>query len=160
LGNPIEGIEHRIKYKYGTHFVPHDAINKLLQAGGRSSIDQLFDYGVKARKVNATTQKNQIDLARVSLETTWIDPIMCKDGLRSLRKYQYKFNENKGSYSDEPDHDLGGYSHACDAYEIIGQVWKSSVISSEAQKPKFLEQMTAKDVFYPEFTSKRADDRI
>jgi phage terminase large subunit len=160
LGNPIEGIEHRIKYKYGDHFVPHDAVNKLLQAGGRSAIDQLYDYGIKARKVNSTTQKNQIDLARLSLESTWIDPVMCREGLRSLRKYQFRFNENKGSYSDEPDHDLGGYSHACDAYEIIGQVWKSKIISSEGEKPKFFQDLTAKEIFYPENDKKDRYDRI
>lgn len=113
LGNEIEDIKRRIDYKYGMHFVPHDAVNKLMQAGGRSAVDQLFELGIRAKPVNATAQQTQIDLARVSLEKTWADPVLCKDGLRSLRKYQFEFNENKGSFSKTPDHDLGGYSHAC-----------------------------------------------
>jgi hypothetical protein len=160
FGPEIASIAHRADYKYGGMFVPHDAVNRLLQAGGRSAIDQLFEFGIKSRSVAATAQQKQIDLARVTLEKTWADPVMCKEGLKCLRKYQFKFDENKGSYSREPDHDTGGYSHGCDAFEIIGQVWKSSVVSSEEQKPRFLEDLTAKDVFFPEFTAKLEDDRI
>jgi len=141
--------EARTQYKYGMHFVPHDAVNKLLQAGGRSAIDQLFEFGIKATNVNSTSQQTQIDGARHTLERTWADPKACKEGLRSLRKYQFKFLENKGSYSHEPDHDFGGYSHACDAYEIIAQVWKTPKSAEDRPKPRFLEDMTAEEVFWP-----------
>lgn len=157
-GKAIEGIEHRVEYNYGNHFVPHDAANKLLQAGGRSAVDQLFEFGIKTRVVAATSQQNQIDSARVTLQKTWVDPVKCKDGLRALRKYQFLFDEQRNRYLDKPDHDA--YSHANDSFEIIGQVWKSSVVSKEAEKPRFLEDLTAKEVFFPDFSTKRADDRI
>lgn len=158
LGAEIE--PRRKSYKYGNHFVPHDAANKLLQAGGRSAIDQLFEFGIKTRKVNATSQQNQIDAARVTLEKTWIDPDTCKTGIKALRKYQYKFDENKGVYSREPDHDFGGYSHCADAFEIVGQVWKSNIISAQTEKPRFLEDLTAKEVFFGDISVKSGYDRI
>lgn len=157
-GRDIDAIAHRKQYKYGNHFVPHDAANKLLQAGGRSAIDQLFELGIKTKLVAATLQQNQIDAARVSLEKTWVDPVMCKDGLRALRKYQFLFDEQRNKYLDKPDHDA--YSHSCDAYEIIGQVWKSNVISAEVKKPRFFQDLTAKEVFSLENTVKMGNDRI
>lgn len=160
LGEVIEGIEHRVSYRYGNHFVPHDAANKLLQAGGRSAIDQLFEFGTKTRKVGATSQQTQIDLARISLEKTYIDPVRCKTGLRALRKYQFKYDDNKASYSKEPDHDLGGYSHPCDAYEIIGQVWRSKLESSSPPKPRFLEEMTFNELFSEESSRNPSDRRV
>lgn len=159
-GDPIEGAEHRAQYRYGDHFVPHDARNKLLAAAGRSAVDQLYEFGIKTIAINATSQQTQIDMARSSLEKTWIDPEKCKSGLRSLRKYQFMFNENKGSYSTHPDHDLGGYSHACDAYELIGQVWRSRVLSEEKEKPRFLEQMTVNELFYSKNGGKSGNSRI
>lgn len=158
LGNNIEGLEHRLAYRYAEHFTPHDAANKLLQAGGRSIIMQLFEFGIKAKVVAATIQQNQISAARALIDLAWFDADKCKAGIRNLKKYEFSLKDGEGGYSKEPKHDI--YSHAADALEIIGQVWKSSVISSEAQKPKFLEDLTAKDVFFPKFTSKRADERI
>lgn len=147
LGKEIPGAEHRAAYKYGSHYVPTDASHKLLAAGGRSIVDQMFDVNIKAKVVHPTSQQNQIEAARLSLGFTWFDPERCKQGLRSLRKYQFKYNENKSSYSKEPDHDLGGYSHAADAYEMIAQVWKSAKVEAKAERPKFFEQMTAKEIF-------------
>ena len=160
MGDDIEGISHRKLYRYGNHFVPHDAANKLLQAGGRSAINQLFEFGIKSRKVSSTTQQTQIDLARISLEKTWIDPERCSEGLRALRKYQFIYDENKAHYSKEPDHNLGGWSHACDAYEIIGQVWQSKVQVNSPPKPRFLEEMTFNELFSGESSGNSFDGRV
>lgn len=150
LGNPIEGLERRMKYTYGDHYGPHDAANKLLQAGGRSIVDQLYELGIKMRVVNATSQQNQIESTRATLPLCWFDPDTCHEGIRSMKKYQFKFDENKGSYSKEPDHDLGGYSHGCDAFEIIPQVWKTAKKEDPPNKPKFFEDMKAAEVFWPQ----------
>jgi len=48
-----------LPYTYGDHFVPHDAANKMLAAGGRSIVQQAYELGVKMRVVNATSQQNQ-----------------------------------------------------------------------------------------------------
>lgn len=149
LGKTLEGCDHRLKYNYGPHYGPHDAANKLLQAGGRSVVDQMFELGVKMKVVNSTGQQQQIEGTRATLALCWFDEEKCASGIRSLRKYQFKYNEDKGSYSKEPDHDLGGYSHACDAFEIIAQVWKSSKKEEAAEQPRFLHQMTSNEIFWP-----------
>lgn len=134
--------------KWGDHFVPHDAANKLLAAGGRSIIQQAHDYGVKMRIVPASSQQNQIEAARMVLKSTWFDPLTCKDGLRALRQYQFKFDENTKKFQSIPLHDWA--SHYGDAFEIIGQVMQDDRPQDEPKKPRFLEQMTAKELFFPE----------
>lgn len=149
LGKDLEGCEHRKAYRYGHHYGPGDAANKLLQAGGRSIVNQLYELGVKMKVVFATSQQNQIEATRATLPKCWFDEERCSEGIRSLRKYQFKFNEDKGSYSKEPDHDLGGYSHGCDAFEIIAQIWKSSKVEEKPEKPRFLNEMTSNELFWP-----------
>lgn len=147
LGPDLPDCAHRKDYTYSDHFGPHDAANKLLQAGGRSVIHQMFELGIKMRAVKATSQQNQIQGARSTIGKTWFDKTRCAEGIRALRKYQFKYDENKGSYSKEPDHDFGGFSHACDAYEIISQVWKTPKTKIETA-PRFFEQMTVNELFW------------
>jgi len=157
-GNTIPEAEHRQKYKYAKHFVPHDAANKLLQAGGRSIIQQGHELGVMMNVVAATSQQNQIQAARTTLDKCWADPVRCKDGLRALRKYAFIYDEDRAKWSDKPDHN--GYSHGADAFEIIAQVWKSDIMAEERKKPRFLEDLTAKEVFFPDLPVQRGYDRI
>lgn len=146
FGADIEGISHRKEYKYADHFVPHDAVNKLLAAGGRSIVHQLHELGVKTRVVAATSQQNQIEAMRSTLDLSWFDKDRCKDGIRSLRKYQFLFDEDRNKYLDKPDHDA--FSHGCDAAEIVAQVWKSAILSEAKPPPKFFEQQTINELFY------------
>lgn len=152
-GEPIAGAEHRAFYKYAKHNVPHDAANKLLQAGGRSIVQQAHEMGVSMTVVSATTQQNGIEALRTTLNTTWIDPVRCAEGLRCLRKYKFKFLDDLNRYSTEPVHD--GYSHGCDAAEIIGQSWRSNVVIKENPKPRFLEDITAKELFWGDIGMKK-----
>lgn len=149
LGEDIPDAAHRKKYNYGEHYVPHDAANKLLEAGGRSMISQMADFSIKnTRRVAATNSKNQIDGTRETLRFCYFDKNRTKDGIRALRKYKFKYDENLLRYSNEPLHDWA--SDPSDAFEVISQVWKSPRPPSEKQKPRFLEQMTAKELFFPE----------
>jgi phage terminase large subunit len=147
LGAPIEEIKRRMSYKYAINYLPHDGANKLLQAGGRSTVDQLHELGIKCRVVAATSQINQIEATRTLIKRCWYDKTLTKEGVRSMKKYSYKYNEGKNKWSDEPDHDTGGYSHAADAHEIIAQVWKSAIIPKSEEKPRFLHQMTINELF-------------
>lgn len=144
LGKVIE--ERRTEYNYGDFNLPHDAANKLLQAGGRSMVDQLHELGIKARVVHATSQQNQIQGARATLEHSWFDKEMCKEGIRCLRKYEFEKKKDSGGYSHSPKHDI--YSHGCDAFEVISQVWRSSKPAPEIIRPKFLNEMTIDEIFY------------
>lgn len=152
LGKPI--AEHRTKYSYSDHYVPHDAANKLLQAGGRSIVDQLYELGIKAKVVAATSQQNQISAARSAIDLCYFDDEMCADGIKCLKKYQFA-EKDDGTYSHEPKHD--GWSHGADAYEIIAQIWKSAKVEAKAKPPRFFEDMTANEIFWGEQPSVGVD---
>ncbi len=134
-------------YTYGKHYVPHDAANKLLAAGGRSIVQQAYGHGIKMFVVAATSQQNSIEAFRKTLESSWFDPITCGPGLEGLKQYQFEYDDDKKVFRSTPRHDWS--SHPSDAAEIIGQVWKNPVMDEDKPKPKFLHDLTAKDVFWP-----------
>jgi len=137
------------EYKYGDHFVPHDAANKLLAAGGRSIVQQAYEMGVKMRVVAATSQQNQIEAARLVLKQCWFDP-SCVQGIAALKQYQFEFDEDKQMHRSKPRHDWS--SHGSDAFEIIGQVMKEQKKAEEPEKPRFLHEMKADEIFWPKGT--------
>lgn len=119
-------------YKYGLHYAPHDAANKLMAAGGRSIVQQAFEKGVTMQVIPATSQQNSIEAARKTLEVTWIDTEACKEGVEALKQYQFEYDEDKKVFRSKPRHDWS--SHASDAFEIIGQVWQE-IKAPEQPKP-------------------------
>lgn len=152
-GGPIDGLEHRRKYNYGNHWVPHDAAHKLFAAGGRSIVDQGKDFGVRMFVVAAISQQNQIAVARKTIEQCWFDPILCADGLRCLRKYEFEFDEEKQRYKDKPNHNV--YSHGADAFEVLSQVWKSPIVEVAKPEARYLHDMKADEIFWPKNEIKR-----
>lgn len=145
------------KYPYGKHFVPHDAAYKLLAAGGRSIVQQAYALGVKMFVVAATSQQNGIEAARKTLERSYFDEKTAA-GFGALKQYQFEFDDDKKIFRNKPRHDWT--SHAADAYEIIGQVWRNPVISETDEKPKFLADLTANDVFWPKNDHKTIEKRL
>lgn len=145
-------------YKYGKHYVPHDAANKLLAAGGRSIVQQAYELGVKMFVVAATTQQNSIEAARKTLEASWFCREKTVEGISTLRYYQFEFDEDKKVFKHKPRHDWT--SHGADAFEIIGQVWRNPPEEKVKPKPKFLHDMTANDLFWPKQGNIQHKERI
>lgn len=134
-------------YKYGDHYVPHDAAHELLAAGGRSIVQQAHALGVKMKVVHATSQMNGIEALRKVLDISWFDPVKCASGVSSLKQYQFEFDEDKKIFRNKPRHDWA--SHACDAAEIVGQVFQSVLPPIKPTTPRFLSDMTADELFFP-----------
>lgn len=133
------------KDAFGKHYVPHDAANKLLAAGGRSIVQQAQELGVAMYVVSATSQQNSIEALRKTLECCWFDEKGCEQGIDALRQYQFEFDDDKKVFRTKPRHDWS--SHAADAAEIIGQVWRAPIIEAAKPAPRFFNQMTAAELF-------------
>ena len=146
------------KYKDNGHFVPHDAANKLLAAGGRSIVQQAHAFGVKMRVVAATSQMNSISAARKIMEIAWFDKDNCKSGINALRQYRFEYDDQSKIFKVKPKHDWS--SHAADAFEIIGQVYANIVREEDKPKPRFLHEITADELFFPEKTGITYRERI
>lgn len=133
-------------YNYGNHYVPHDAANKLLAAGGRSIVQQMHERGYKARIVAATSQQNQIEALRKVLRATWWDKDRCQDLIHAAMSYHFPYDDERQVFKSTPDHDFS--SHYCDALEIIGQVWQSEREISKKPIARFVNHQTADEVFW------------
>lgn len=148
----------KMDYTWGHHYVPHDAKHKILAAGGRSIIEQAYARGYKMFAVPATSVQNGIEATRKLLEYTWLDPVACAQGLRSLKAYQHEWDKDKKIYRDKPRHDWA--SNGCDSLEIIGQVWRDDVKPEEPARPRFLHEVTANEVFWENTSHAKPNKRI
>ncbi len=146
-----EDVEHYCQvvkskpYRYGDHFVPHDAANKLLAAGGRSIVHQMHALGVQTRVVAATSQQNQIEALRKVLVNSYFDKDKCADLIHAAMSYHFEYDEDRKTFKSKPLHDWS--SHYCDALEIIGQVWQEEkVAQGKSILPKPLQEMTFNEI--------------
>lgn len=152
------GIVKSKLYKYGKHYVPQDARRKVLEAGGRSVVQQAFAEGVKMHVIPETTHINRQAATRPMLDKAYFDKDKCEAGIEALRNYRYVWNDDKKMYSTDPYHDWA--SHASTALEIIGRVWRDPPKEeTDNQEPRFLHNLTANDVFWPDNNGPKPRER-
>jgi len=130
------------KTNYGKHYVPHDAANKLLAAGGRSIYQQMTqDHGLQnVQVIQATSQQNSIEALRKILAICWFDEIECEQGIEGARQYQFEWDDDKKTFRSKPLHNWA--SHPCDALEILGQIDRPLPETRQSEPMKGQTQMT------------------
>ncbi len=110
-------------YKYGYHYLPHDARAKTLASGGKSIIEQIAaKIDIKHLKIvpNLSLQDG-IQATRLALTRCWFDN-RCEEGIECLRQYQREWDDDKKVFRDRPKHDWT--SHSADAFRYLSIVWK------------------------------------
>ena len=115
--------EDEFGYKYGYHYLPHDARAKTMASGGKSIIEQFATkIDIKHLKIvpNLSIQDG-IQATRLALTRTWFDN-RCEEGIECLRQYQREWNDDKKCFNDRPKHDFT--SHSADAFRYLSIVWK------------------------------------
>jgi len=109
-------------YKYKAHYVPQDAGKKLMEANGRSIVEQAWkDHGIKMTIIPETTHANRHAGLRKVLPYCWFNGDKCSDGIQALMAYHYEYNEDLQMFKKDPVHDWS--SHACTALELLPSVW-------------------------------------
>ncbi|MCA0421926.1 MAG: terminase family protein [Proteobacteria bacterium] len=140
--NSGESLEHYAKvltnsgYNLsGTHYLPHDAINKSLQTG-KSAIDILQQlmpgvrFEIVPRVQEVLTGINSTRLAMGG--NIYIDQTECGDGVVALDNYRKKYNERLDAFTEEPLHDR--YSNFADAFRQWGQVFDDLIRGNSGQR--------------------------
>ena len=115
--------EEEYGYKYGYHYLPHDARAKTLASGGKSIIEQISaKIDIKHLKIvpNLSIQDG-IQATRLALTRTWFDN-KCEELIECLRQYQREWDDDKKVFRDRPKHDWT--SHSSDAMRYCSIVWK------------------------------------
>lgn len=127
--NNNEGIGHYCEmlqskpYKYRAHYVPQDAGKKLMEASGRSIVEQAWqDYKVKMTIIPETTHANRHEGLRKVLPYCWFNSDTCAAGIESLMAYHYEYDEDLQIFKKIPVHDWS--SHASSALELLPSVWR------------------------------------
>jgi hypothetical protein len=119
----LDQKEDEFGYKYGYHYLPHDARAKTLASGGKSIIEQISaKIDIKHLKIvpNLSIQDG-IQATRLALTRAWFDN-RCEEGIECLRQYQREWNDDKKCFNDRPKHDWT--SHSADAFRYLSIVWK------------------------------------
>ncbi len=119
-------------YKYGTHYLPHDA-RAVILGMKRTRVEQLQDLlkGDDFRIVDNHTVEDGINAGRMTLKQCWFDAYKCKFGLEALRQYRTEYDEKSKAFKKTPKHDWT--SHTADAFRYMAMAWKEMKI--EPPKP-------------------------
>jgi hypothetical protein len=133
----LAGIIRDRGYKYGKHWLPHDARAKTLASGGKSIIEQMAEFlGVsKLSIVPDLSVQDGIQAVRQMLPRVWFDK-RCEDGIEALRQYQREYDEDKKAFRQTPRHDWT--SHPADAFRMLAIAWRQEPTTAAALEPKAL----------------------
>lgn len=107
-------------YNYGIHNLPHDANYQQFTLDGRSIYDQFGEmYKGAEFKAHKRTHNVNADIhaSRTFIPRCVFDKESCEDGLKALKSYHKKWNEDKNKFEDNPYHDWS--SHAADAFRYL-----------------------------------------
>lgn len=124
-------------YRFGTHWLPHDARPRTLAAGGKSILQQFLDFngdhgGILGRFSIAPRLDVQegIQAARATFPRCRFDTARTMAGTDHLKAYRREYDEEKNLFSSAPLHN--GDSHAADGFRTVAVTWKKSREQAQA----------------------------
>lgn len=110
--------QHHEAYTYKQHFGPHDLDQTDISIGvTRRSVAK--QHGIKFKLVPRTDVQSGIDLVRRILINCYFELTRTNDGMRALKEYHKKWNEDKQMYEEKPCHDWS--SHGADGFRYLAQ---------------------------------------
>lgn len=112
----LQDEKERRGWFYGTHWLPHDANDKLL-ASRRTIKQQAEDAGHRTKVVTNIKISEGINAARTIFPQCWFDEEETTEGVSCLRAYRYEVDDD-GTRSNKPLHDWS--SHGADAFRYMG----------------------------------------
>ena len=112
----VDVIE-RTKYRFGKHWLPHDARAKALGTG--KSIEEMAREQLPGDVAiaPAVNVEDRINAARMLFPRVYFDATNCADGLDALSNYRREWVDKLGQLSAQPLHDWA--SHGSDAFGEI-----------------------------------------
>jgi hypothetical protein len=125
-------------YRYGKHYLPHDARAKTLASGGKSIIEQMAEFfGINNLSiVPELSVQDGIQAVRRMLPRCWFDADKCEDGLEALRQYARQYDEDKKAFRETPVHNW--CSHPADAFRMLAIAWREEPQPSRPVEPRTL----------------------
>ena len=137
-------------FTLGAIWLPHDARNKTF-ATKHSPLERfLAAFGAKVVHVVPQTKiADRINAARRVVGKCHFDESQCEIGLSGLTSWRYDFDAETKVMSREPVHDWA--SHPGDAFSYGAQMMELQKPPAAAKPaPRFLNEMTANEIFWPQ----------
>ena len=114
----------KLQCVWGTHYLPHDAEHKRQQGTQvLSPLDELKKFSIGGQWVTVPRVlelQHGIQLVRSVFGQCTFDEAGCKDGLNHLALYKKKWNQQTGTWGNEPNK-ATGHSEAADALRQFAQ---------------------------------------
>lgn len=107
----------------GCVWLPHDAWAKTF-ASRKSSAEQFHAAGFKVGRVPSLAKHDQINAARTVARKCYFNRAATERGRETLREWQFKYDEERRTYSREPDHNWA--SHCGDAFAYMSVVMQTA----------------------------------
>ena len=127
-------------YKYGKHYVPHDAMARDLGTG-RTRVETLKELtGAFPHVLRQNDVMDGINALRVSMPRSRWDAVRCREGIEALRQYRTEYDEKLKTFKDRPRHDWT--SHTADAARYMAMAWRE--LRAEPSPPKPVYDFIAK----------------
>jgi phage terminase large subunit len=103
-------------YRYGSHYLPHDAEVRELGTG-RSRVETLQGLGVQPLIVPKLSVEDGINAVRKILPRCWFDAEKCQEGIKALRQYRRAYDDVRKVFLEKPYHDWA--SHPADSFRYL-----------------------------------------
>lgn len=134
-------------YRYGAHWLPHDANHDRMGMGGKTIAMQFRDaakkHGLgKFKDVPMVSKQDGIQAARATFPRCYFNESATEDGLECLRFYHHEYDDEKKVFKDTPEHDWA--SDASDAFRYLSLVWRAS--RDEPEQPLIDQQLINKSI--------------
>ncbi len=128
-------LQKKKKYKYGTHYFPHDMAAREMGTG-KSRIETWHSITGQTNTLIVPKQdlEDGINAVRMMLPKCWFDAEKCKRGIEALKSYERKFDTKNMIYTQKPLHNWA--SHAADAFRTAA-MGLDDRRATEEQKKKY-----------------------
>ena len=125
----LRSLTDTLGYRYGTNWLPHDAWQDTLAAGGKTVVQQFVDNSRdgrigKFKRVPHVSRQDGIQAARATFPICYFDAKRCEIGLEALRAYHHEWDDEKKCYTQNPLHDWS--SNGSDSFRYLSLVWKEA----------------------------------
>jgi hypothetical protein len=133
-------------YKYGLHWLPHDAKAKTLASGGKSIQEMAWKaFGsASVRIVPMLSVQDGIQAVRAMLPFCYFDEETTETGVSGLKQYQREWDDDKKMFRDKPRHDWA--SNPSDAFRMLAIAWREEHKPKESEPARFPHQQTINEL--------------
>lgn len=131
-----------LPYRYGDHWLPHDAAARMWVVGAKTRIQQLHELGLRPKKLDQAKKDDEINAGRLVLAVARFDKDRCAAGLEALRQYRREYDDKARAFRDKPKHDWT--SHYADAWQYLALAYRAEHAAPAKRKlpPKGIADIT------------------